>query len=118
MKSSSSYTIKNLPLIFFIELTFPFACCTEKSNILECVAPSKEKKSEQTEEMMQPRDVDKREDLEGLRSASCPVLHHLKTAHFLGGNRTKSERSIFLTYPRTHCNVREERIYENRLVVL
>ena len=63
MKSSSSYTIKNLPLIFFIELTFPFACCTEKSNILECVAPSKEKKkSEQTEEMMQPRDVDKRED--------------------------------------------------------
>lgn len=50
--------------------------------------------------MMQPRNDYKREDLEGLRSASCPVLHHLKTAHFLGSNRTKRERSNFSYLPK------------------
>lgn len=59
----------------------------------------KRKKSEQTEEMMRPRSgtkTDKREDLEGLSSASFPVFHHLKTAHFLGSSKTESEVKFFL----------------------
>lgn len=88
-------------------------------------AVKKKKESEEIEldngTKVRSKDNDKTEDLEDLSSVNSASLNTfiLFLLHFMGSNRTKRKRGQdFLTYPRTHSNIRQAWIYKNRLVVL